>query len=402
VAAAAWFGFAGTAGAAELQPCTAVEPPPGPTVEISGEGNLTSGGPARKRLRKAGVRQRLVKPANNFTGVPTFPVRNVNEGPGVSRVTFAGKLRLNGRKGRRLVLSGLQAVVRDKGRTVVKGRLAGRSGNLFRIHRGKIVRNADAGSLILQGGTARLTPFAAKQANRRFKIRRKAKKLRAGMKWGRFDLLAVRKVTVPPETPEGEAPEEPPVLTKPAGASDLTGGTISWRIRESFVRYLNSGTGTWAADGTTPGPAEAIDGVPPLVYSYGFPFTGGWTGSGRTAVYGSGTVGFRYCRNTINFAVSNPEIELAGDTDSRMIFRVKGLDGTAFPDSRAVMVQLVPSLGERTVNGNTTTIEDIPGYVPADSTGLFAGFYPPYPGNPDHPSAEYSRFGSVTITYRTP
>lgn len=402
VVSAAWLGLTGQAGAAELRPCTAVEPPTGPSVTVSGEGNLTSATPSRKLLRQTRVSQRLVKPANNFTGLPTFPVRNVAEAPGSTRVALSGGIRLRGTGKRNVVLTALTAVVRDRGRTVIKGHLGGRSGNLFRITGGRIVRDAEAGSVTLQGGTARLTNFSANGLNRKFAIRARSMRLKAGMRWGRFDLYAVRKVTVPTPAPEGEAPEQPPVLARPAGAVDLTGAAIRWRIRESFIRYLNSGTGTWAADGATAGPAETIDGVPPLVYSYNFPFSNGWSAPGRTAVYGGGTVGFRHCKNTINFTVSNPEIELSGDSDSRMIFRVNGLDGTAFPDSRAVMVQLVPRLGETTTDGTTTTITNIPGYVPADSTGLFAGFYPPFPGNPDDPAAEYSRFGSVTISYTTP
>jgi hypothetical protein len=156
-------------------------------------------------------------------------------------------------------------------------------------------------------------------------------------------------------------------------------------------------------DGATAGAPEVIGGAAPLVYSFGFPFSDGWAApdSGPAAIHGSGKVGFRHCRNTINFTVADPEIELNGDSDSRLIFRVDGTDGTAFPDSRAVMVQLIPSLATKTTDGDTMTLSGIPGYIPQAATGIFADFYPPFPGSVGAPGAEFSRFGSVTVTYTT-
>ena len=127
-------------------------------------------------------------------------------------------------------------------------------------------------------------------------------------------------------------------------------------------------------------------------YEFEFPLTDGWsTGDpGTTAIHGSGKVGFRLCVHTINFTVADPEIELNGDSDSRIIFRVDGTDGTAFPDTRAVMVDLTPSLAVKTVDGKTTTLAGIPAYVPAEATGIFADIYP-----------ALADFGSLTITYTT-
>ena len=398
---AALLAMTGRAGAVEVTPCVAPKPPEGPTVEISGEATVTWSGPAKRGLGRAGVRQRLVTPANDFTGVPTFPVGDISFEDSRSRVALTGAVRLKGRKGRQLTFSGLALVAQGQNRVDLTARFGGANRILFKVGGPGAVRDLEAGTLTVLGGTARLSAAAAKSINRRFALKKKRQRVKAGMKWGRLDIRAVRKVTLPPSDPEAETPTEPPVKARPAGAATIGAASISWRVRESFIRYVNSGTGTWVAEGATAGPALEIDGAAPLVYDFGFPFVSGWDDPSGTVIKGRGAVGFRYCRNTINFAVSNPEIELAGDSDSRMIFRVKGTDGTAFPDSRAVMVQLIPSLGQVSSEGGTTTISGIPGYVPADSTGLFAGFYPPYPGSPDDPNAEFARFGSITVSYTT-
>ncbi|MDQ2623494.1 MAG: HtaA domain-containing protein, partial [Actinomycetota bacterium] len=171
------------------------------------------------------------------------------------------------------------------------------------------------------------------------------------------------------------------------------------------------GQGTSVSGGAT---ADAPSGPNNLVYSFNFPFASGWTVPGsenttaNTLVKGTGTVGFRYCMNTINFTVTDPEIELDGDDNSRMIFRVDGTDGTAFPNSRAVMIKLIPGQAEsRTTQNNgdgTTTVkyERIPGYIPAEGTGIFAGFYPAFSPEFDGTNPRPDRFGSLSLTYTYP
>ncbi len=246
----------------------------------------------------------------------------------------------------------------------------------------------------------RLSGKASKRIRARLGLRGE-RRLGSGRVWGSISVFAARNKKI--KDPEAETPVEPPFLERPPGASDVTSATIKWRVRESFIRYVEVGAGTSVADGASADPPEAIGGTTPLTYSFNFPFADGWTdaGPGSTAIHGSGKVGFRYCSNTINFTVAEPEIELNGDSDSRMIFRVDGTDGTAFPNSRAVMVQLIPSLATVTTEGNRTTLSGIPGYVPQAATGIFADFYPPFPGSVDAAGADLSRFGSVTVSYTT-
>ncbi|MGK2931325.1 MAG: HtaA domain-containing protein [Solirubrobacterales bacterium] len=384
------------AGAADLEPCVPVDPGPDPVkpesiVEIGGEANLVASGKVKKTLERVGARQRLLVPASSSTGRPSFPVAAVHYGDSLSRVRAGGGLRLVGKGKRRIGFRSLTTVVKPDGRVFVNARFAGGNKRLFNVKKAKVRKRTSTGELYVQAGSARLSAAASRVLRKRFGIR-KTNALKAGAVWGTLDLYALYRVTTPPADPEAETPEEPPVLNRPPGAVGLTTATIDWRVRDSFIRYVSSGDGANAVDGAVPGTPEGEPGDPQLVYSFSFPFSGGWSdaASATTVVNGTGGVHFRHCQNTINFVVSNPEVELNGDL-SRLIFRVSGTDGTAFLDSRAVMVGLRLSQAEsvQTV-GKTTTYTRVPGFVPEGSAGIFADFY--------LPGAE---FGSMTISVTT-
>ncbi|HTU13812.1 MAG TPA: HtaA domain-containing protein [Solirubrobacterales bacterium] len=380
------------AGAATLTPCVATPPPTGPVTELDGTATIELKSAVKRKLRADGVRMALEAPANNFTGRPSFPVASVEYGEATSRIGLGGALALRGKKSKRLSFTGMAATIRPKGDSVITARFGGGSKKLFTVKGGKVTRDTASGELYLKNGRAALTGTAAKAIRKRFGLK-KYRALKNGLNWGPVNLYSLYKVTTPPKDPEAETPVEPPVATKPAGATDLSSATIEWRVRDSFIRYVSSGDGAGAVDGAIPGPAEAVDGATPLVYNFSFPFTSGWTDpvTDSSLIKGSGGVTFRYCRNTINFVVHDPEIELNGDL-SRMIFRVQGTDGTAFPDSRAVMVGLRLNQAESVqIVGNTTTYTKIPGFVPEGSSGIFADFY--------MPGAD---FGHLTISLTTP
>lgn len=198
-------------------------------------------------------------------------------------------------------------------------------------------------------------------------------------------------------TPTVQPPTtEPAAGTRPASAADVVSATIVWRVRESFIRYVNTGEGTSVRDGASADPAENLPeaGVP-LVYQFRFPHRGGWSdpAGGAAAVAFSGGVRFRYSAHTIDFTTADPEIELNGAA-SRAIFRLSGSDGTAFTGKRAVLLNLNPAAAaSRTVSpdGKTVTYERIPATIPAGAVdSVFAGFY--LAGTP---------FGWISITYTT-
>ncbi len=395
-----------TASAATLTPCSEA-PPTGPIVEMDGEGTLAPTKATRKALRRSGVRQGLIRPASSLTGRPSFPVGSVAYGAS-SRIGLKGGIKL--KRGRRVIqIKGLVATVPAAARkpAVIKARFGGGVRPLFQVKGGKRVRSVGTGELTAKKGTARLTAAAARVLNRKLGLKRK-KKLKAKTSFGRFDLYSSYVVTEV-EDPKGESPVPAPVKTQPAGSHPVVGATtIKWHVRDSWIDYVNTGAGTSVADGAT---ADPPSGSKNLVYSFNFPFASGWTvpaaggTSENTLIKGNGTIGFRFCEHTINFTVSDPEIELEGDEVSRLIFRVNGSDGTPFPDTRAVMVKLMPgNAAQRTEEDNgdgTTTVrfEKIPGFVPAEATGIFAGFYQPYDPGFASMNPRPDRFGFLDLTY---
>ena len=137
---------------------------------------------------------------------------------------------------------------------------------------------------------------------------------------------------------------------------------------------------------------EALEGAPPLVYAFAFPFAEGWcdpaTGAARVAF--TGTVAFRYSAHGIDLVVNDPEVELDGPA-SRVIFRMTGSGDTAGANKRAVVETLDVSRAAVTGGGNAFAYDRIPGAIPPGAANsLFAGYY--LPGEP---------FGSVSISYLT-
>lgn len=193
-------------------------------------------------------------------------------------------------------------------------------------------------------------------------------------------------------TPPAPGTSEPPVKARPAGARTITGATVTWRVRESFIRYIATGEGTTPSRGASGAAPETLAGAPPLVYAYSFPFAEGWcdpaTGAARIAF--TGTVAFRYAGHGINLVVNDPEVELDGSS-SRVIFRMTGSGDTAGGNKRAVVETLDVSKAAVSGDGNAFAYERIPGAVPPGAaSSVFAGYY--LPGEP---------FGSVSISYIT-
>lgn len=391
---------AGPAAAAPLQPCQAK--PTGPVVEKEGEFTLAPKRSTRRAWKRSRVRQKLIRPANRFTGRPTFPVKRVRYSR-TAKLRFKGGLKIV-RKRRAVKIRKLRVLTAPGKPALLRGKAGKRTINFLRVKGGKRKFKRKTGELI-RFGNARLTRAGAKLLNDRLRTGRK--RLRAGMVWGYMNLYTLYRV-IENDDPASEVPPEPPVKSEPAGTRSLTSASIEWYVRDSFIEYIATGQGTRAEDGAVAGPPS---GPGNLVYSYNFPFASGWTvpESGGTPenalVKGNGTVGFRYCQNTVNFTASDPEIELDGDENSRLIFRVNGTDGTPFPDQRAVMVKLIPGRAEsrsEVDNGDgttTVTYTKIPGFVPAEGTGIFANFYDPF--NPDFEGQDPrpDRFGFLTVTY---
>jgi hypothetical protein len=380
------------AGAATLEPCEATQPT-GPTIELEGELSLAPVKATRKAWKRSGIRQKLVKPANNLTGRPSYPVKAVKYGA-AARVDLKGGSKLV-RKGRSVAVGGLSVVSAAGKPARLRAKVGGTKIDFLVVKGGKREFKPESGELS-RVGQARLTAKAAKLINLRLRLT-KRHRLKAKTVWGYFNLYALYTVTET-EDPTVDVPPVPPVKTEPSGAMSISSAaTIKWFVRDSFINYVASGEGTRVADGATADPSSGSNN---LVYSFNFPFASGWTKPEAldrpedTLVKGTGTVGFAYCEHGINFIVSNPEVEIGDDTNSRLIFEVTGTDNSEIATQRAVVTKLLPSQAEsHTVidNGDgTVTVhyEKIPGVIPDEAKGIFADFY--QPGDP---------FGSFSLTY---
>lgn len=272
--------------------------------------------------------------------------------------------------------------------------LAGKRSTLLTL---AIAPNQTDAGVSLERTSGTLTAAAARMIARKLRVRSLARTSFATVAASAgFDTPPATSGPCRTTTAGGAPPEpgagEPPVKARPAGARKVTGATITWRVRESFIRYIAAGEGTTASRGATGAAPEALEGAPPLVYSYSFPFAEGWcdpaTGAARIAF--TGTVAFRYSAHAIDLVVNDPEVELDGPS-SRVIFRMTGSGDTAGQNKRAVVETLDVSKATVTGGGTAFAYERAPGAIPPGAaSSLFAGYY--LPGEP---------FGWVSISYTT-
>jgi hypothetical protein len=181
---------------------------------------------------------------------------------------------------------------------------------------------------------------------------------------------------------------EPPLLARPATAVTVGSVELSWSPRDSWIRYVSSGTA--AVDGVVPGAgatgvqstsSPCSDRPSPssaaLDYTIDFPAKESWYDplSGQAGIYGSGNVAFRWVAHSINLTAAEPEIEIDG-ASSRAIFRFSGSGGTPYPNQR-VALETLDTAGRPTVTngGKTLTYDLMRGRLTSDGEKVFAGFY---------------------------
>lgn len=204
----------------------------------------------------------------------------------------------------------------------------------------------------------------------------------------------------------GPLSNEPPLLARPATAVDVGSVQLSWYPRDSWVRYVSSGSGV--GDGILfSGGATGIDSTASecpdrpagsdaqLPYRVAFAPRASWFDavSGSAGIYGQGAVGFRWRGHGIDLTAADPEIEINGAA-SRAIFRFSGSGSTPYPNQRAALLSLDTSAGPVISNGGKTfTYSLMRGTLTADGVNVFAGFYTP----PDN-----DEFGCVSVVFTTP
>jgi hypothetical protein len=372
-----------------------------------GHGALELNGAAARALRASGVRIAPLGAADGGARQVVLPVRAGLVGSSVTVLRLGGGISLTHGK-RRLKLSGLRLTLGR--RASVAGKIGGESLSLFQIlEGGRREIDASRGSVRLSGLRLKLRRSVAREIGERLRLEQRLPRA--------FGVLSVTKEGLAPGSPPspggskpastgcplpstaGPAPEEPlPLAARPPGAVDVTAATVSWDVRESFIRYVNTGEGTSVFGGANAVASEVRPGSSvSLTYTFGFPFASGWHHPGanpsdpaddRAALYYSGGVRFLYSAHGIDLRTSAPEIELAGGT-SRAIFAVAEGDAAA---ERQVIVNLdLARAASVHASDTTVTYERVPGAIPSGTaTSVFAGFYAPG-----------TDFGCFTVSYST-
>jgi Htaa len=378
----------------------------GVTLTIAGEG------PAARALRAAGVEVTAIAPAKRRGKRVTLPVAEIAVGSS-AKARLRGGLRFE--VGKRVVRLRSLRLALTRAAASLTGRAGGRRIGVLSATpaSGEAKLDRAAGSARLVGARLALTRLGAKLLRTRLGLHG----LRAGL-LGRLGVDARGSYGGDggpgdgrPGGPGGGPPQsgpisdEPPVMPRPASAVDVSGIAIAWYPRDSWVRYVSSGVGPqdgfFATGGATKGaPMDtashpcsdvAYAGSGQFDYRYDYAPKSGWYDpvSGRAALYGQGTVRFRWESHTIDLSASDPEIEIAG-ADSRAIFRFDGEDGTAYDGQRAVLVKLDQTGQPTSSGGGTFTYATMLGALTKDGESVFGGFYP-----------EGDGFGCVSASFTT-
>lgn len=405
--------FAVAAGALAL---VAIALPTQSPAAISGATRLTLDGPAANALRSQSIAIAPVKPASGGARKIVLPVAAGLAGATTTLVRHRGGIELSGPRGS-AILGKLRLLLGK--RSLLEAKLGGEEVELFKVLGGARDVDAANGSVRFDRLRLKLTPAGAKALAAKLGLR--------SLPARRFGTFSTRLTglaqgdggkagsglanggsggggaqtsgTCPLPSSAGPANDgAPPAAVRPPGAVDVTGATIAWHVRESFIRYIATGEGTAPTGGATADPPALLPGASAaLSYDFRFPFAGGWLDSGadpaspiddRAALGFSGGLRFLYSGHGIDLLASNPEVELNGAA-SRAIFAVAENGGAA---QRQVLVNLdLSRAGSITQTGNSYVYDRVPGTVPAGTAAsTFAGFYAPG-----------TDFGCFTVSFST-
>ncbi len=365
----------------------------------TGSTTLTVSAAKARVLGERGIAVAGIGGADTVGRQTRFQISGGNIDAGIADLTNEGGLRFKAGKGKEqrvLKLSSLSVQIGQS--STLSAKLNGKKQRvLFDLRApasGPVVDPAE--------GLARLQ--GARLAWRRAALRALNRQLGARVPRGSFGTLRVGAATVLDHAPQpGTLSDEPPRLARPASAVDITSASITWNVRDSWIRYANTerapetseraSAGTPIAESSHPCPDRPASTNPTLVYSYSFPFAEGWydEASGEAALYGTGGVRFAYLGHGIDLTTRNPEIEINGSS-SRVIFRLRGEGDLAYPDKRAAILALAlttaPAEGPA---GSFNFPAPIRSSLTTDGQNVFAGFYPP-PNN---------GFGCFSVSFST-
>jgi len=363
----------------------------------TGNTTLVVAGGKAKLLKQRGISFSGVRGAQTEGHESRLQIVGGEIGDAAAAFSHRGALRLTAGKGKarhKVLLRAPQAQL--GARSLLTAQLGGKRRAIFDLTapNGQLSLNPTAGTAQLTGARAVWRGSAARAISR---------KLGAKIPRGLLGTLQAKAAILLAEQPKsGSIENEPPLLARPASAIDVTGGDLTWHVRDSWTRYVGSEIAE-PTGGATPMPAypgnehpcpdNPAPTNPTLVYSYKVPFTSGWYDppTGAAALYHGGGVRFAYPSRGIDLTLRNPEIEINGQA-SRAIFRLQGLGATPYPDKRAAIMDLaVTGSPLESPPGAFAFPDELKATLTPDGETVFGGFYPP-PNN---------GFGCFTVSFST-
>jgi len=305
------------------------------------------------------------KPATAARSKVTLPPVQVTVKGSTATVRHGGTLTL--RAGRRaLKLSAVQVTVGKRSR--LSANVGGVRRTVATITAPSTRRGVDPAGTYLTEAPLRLTAAFAK---------------RLGVKpgrLGRIDLEAAATQEAAPNIPG--APSAPTVTgpptpggattaTRPAAAATITGGTVRWAPRPSWLNYLAS---SGEANGVS---AQAPATYDPDTLTYTFPITGGWfdAATGGAVIDTAGATDFRWSNHSLDLSFADWTFDFASATPKAVITvrRASGSPkktiGTRQPVALVRLNGVAP-----TISGSTVTWTDVPMSLAAEGVGLYRAY----------------------------
>lgn len=396
----------GAAAAMTALGATALAAPAGAATTTSGTTTIELKGAAAAALRSQQVAISAKRPARADA---RRIVLTATSGSVAKQATLrhGGSLtfkRRSGGKTRAVTLTALQTKLTPGGSSVT-AKLGSKRITLFAVAvpRGRLKLTATGAGAT--GATVRLSPAAAKALRSKLALRR----LAAGP-------IGSAKVTATVKTTGGTTPDpgtRTPVpdpgtrtptpaqcegfssattptasdpLARPAGASSVQSAPMSWFVRDSWIRYMNTpDNGIRATDGANPGPVDSYPEPtssfrdprqsPRFAYSFTFGFNAAdsWYDPATSTGWLSyrGTVRFVWEAHFIDLTFKDPEIELNG-ARSRVVFTIIGAACSRVPAKRVAVV----SLESRAPSGTAPYgFPSLATTISSEGEPLFAGQY---------------------------
>jgi hypothetical protein len=330
-------------------------------------------GPTAAALKAQGVRVEAGKPATASGARLTLPTDDVAISGSTATVDHGGSVTLAA-GGHTVKLTAVEVVVGK--RSTLSAMVGGKRATLATISASGTRRAVEESGTYITESPLSVTAGGLKL-------------LRSGLhKPGlRLTRLGTIDLEATPSAPAGgsDIPGAPPVPTvtgpatpggstttkRPAAAVSITGGTVTWSPRTSWLGYL-------AASGQ----ADAVTATAPATYdatamAYTLPISGGWfdKASNGAVVNTGGAADFRFTSHTIDMAFGDFTFDLAASTPKAIVTVVRA-EGSPKADIGARKVlDLVKLNGVTpTVSGTTVTWTDVPLTLAAEGVPLYRAY----------------------------